>query len=101
MLAIIYVAEKSGQLLAWAALAQIWVLPFLIWLRVVDITQEKPWLVWAMLTILIAKPLGTGLIPHPPRCFRMGLAVFYRPSPPSLLQRLTRAMQLILSKLAW
>ncbi|KZL82547.1 mfs general substrate transporter [Colletotrichum incanum] len=47
-------------LLAWSAFAQIWMLPFLIWLRVVDSTKVSRWTVWIVMTLMLTKPM-----PHP------------------------------------
>jgi hypothetical protein len=66
MMGLLYVAEKSNQLLAWCAFPQIWSLPMLIWLRVAYNPGQAKWTTWGVLTLLIAKPL-----PHP---IQVGLA---------------------------
>ncbi|OHW89564.1 MFS general substrate transporter [Colletotrichum incanum] len=38
----------------------IWMLPFLIWLRVVDSTKVSRWTVWIVMTLMLTKPM-----PHP------------------------------------
>ncbi|OLN92096.1 putative transporter YIL166C-like protein 1 [Colletotrichum chlorophyti] len=60
MMLLLWTAEKTKQLLAWSAFAQIWMLPFLIWLRVVDTSQVSRWTVWIVMTLMLIKPM-----PHP------------------------------------
>lgn len=57
MLGFVWLAERYKQILAWAALAQIWALPFLIWLRVGYDLESSKWTTWALLTILVAMPM--------------------------------------------
>ncbi|KAI0123939.1 major facilitator superfamily domain-containing protein [Xylariales sp. AK1849] len=58
MLALATLAEVTGQLAATASILQIWSLPFLIYLRVVDTTKVSKWITWAMTSLLLAAPLG-------------------------------------------
>ncbi|KAI1505731.1 major facilitator superfamily domain-containing protein [Biscogniauxia marginata] len=58
MLALSTLAEYTGQLAACASIFQFWCLPFLIYLRVVDTTHASKWLTWAMISLLLAAPLG-------------------------------------------
>jgi hypothetical protein len=58
MLTLAYFAERTKQLSIFAAVPQLWALPFLIFLRVINITTTSKWLVWAMLTGLIAAPMS-------------------------------------------
>ncbi|KAI1640625.1 major facilitator superfamily domain-containing protein [Biscogniauxia mediterranea] len=58
MLALSTVAEYTGQLAACASIFQFWCLPFLIYLRVFDTTSVSKWLTWAMISLLLAAPLG-------------------------------------------
>ncbi|KAK7959101.1 retrograde regulation protein 2 [Apiospora aurea] len=58
MLALATFAEMTGQLAACASIFQFWCLPFLIYLRVVDTTHASKWLTWAMISLLLAAPLG-------------------------------------------
>ncbi|KAI0020295.1 major facilitator superfamily domain-containing protein [Xylariomycetidae sp. FL0641] len=58
MLALSTLAEYTGQLAACASIFQIWCLPFLIYLRVVDTTEASKWLTWAMISLLLASPLA-------------------------------------------
>ncbi|KAI1763277.1 MFS general substrate transporter [Hypoxylon sp. FL1150] len=57
MMALATLAEYTGQLAACASIFQIWCLPFLIYLRVVDTTQASKWLTWGMISLLLAAPL--------------------------------------------
>lgn len=61
MLALATVAELTGQLAACAAVFQIWCIPFLIYLEVVDTTKASKWLTWGMISLLLAAPLGAFL----------------------------------------
>ncbi|KAI1414421.1 MFS general substrate transporter [Hypoxylon sp. FL1857] len=58
MMALATLAEYTGQLAACASIFQIWCLPFLIYLRVVDTTKASKWLTWGMISLLLAAPLG-------------------------------------------
>ncbi|KAI0835217.1 MFS general substrate transporter [Hypoxylon sp. FL0890] len=58
MMALATLAEYTGQLAACASIFQIWCLPFLIYLRVVDTTHASKWLTWGMISLLLAAPLG-------------------------------------------
>ncbi|KAI1135563.1 MFS general substrate transporter [Hypoxylon sp. FL0543] len=58
MMALATLAEFTGQLAACASIFQIWCLPFLIYLEVVDTTKASKWLTWAMISLLLAAPLG-------------------------------------------
>ncbi|WQF82192.1 Putative major facilitator superfamily, MFS transporter superfamily [Colletotrichum destructivum] len=60
MMLLLWIAERTKQLLAWSAFSQIWMLPFLIWLRVVDTTKASKWTVWIVMTLMLTKPQ-----PHP------------------------------------
>ncbi|KAH9904945.1 MFS general substrate transporter [Xylariomycetidae sp. FL2044] len=67
MLALATLAEYTGQLAACASIFQLWCIPFLIYLRVVDTTQASKWLTWAMISLLLAAPLACADYPigHP------------------------------------
>ncbi|KAL0941474.1 transporter YIL166C-like protein 1 [Colletotrichum truncatum] len=60
MMLLLWIAERTKNILAWAAFSQVWMLPFLIWLRVVDSTKVSRWVVWIVMTLMLAKPM-----PHP------------------------------------
>ena len=56
MMAWSWAAERTKQLLLVAALAQLWALPSLIWLRADYTVGSSKWLTWGMLTLLVSKP---------------------------------------------
>lgn len=58
MMALSLLAEYTHQLAASASIFQFWCLPFLVYLRVVDTTKASKWLTWAMISLLLAAPLG-------------------------------------------
>lgn len=58
MLGVAVLAELTGQLAACATIFQFWCLPFLIYLEVADTTKTSKWLTWAMISLLLAAPLG-------------------------------------------
>lgn len=58
MVTMTYVSEVTGEL-TWAALfGQIWVLPFVVYLYVVDTTTANKWVVYAVITLLLGFPNG-------------------------------------------
>jgi hypothetical protein len=56
MLGLTYLAEVWGELTLTAAIGQIWVLPFLVYLLVVNITKTNRWVVWSVMTLLLGYP---------------------------------------------
>lgn len=56
MLAATYIAEFLGQLTFVAASGQIWILPFLIYLNVVDTSKVSRWVIYAVTTLLLSYP---------------------------------------------
>lgn len=58
MLALTYLAEYWGELTLTSGFGQIWILPFLIYLNVVNITKVSRWVVWAVISLLLAYPNG-------------------------------------------
>lgn len=58
MLALTYFSEITQQLTLVAGAAQIWVLPFLIYLNVVDTSQVSRWVIYAVTTLLLSYPNG-------------------------------------------
>jgi hypothetical protein len=58
MLALTYAAEVFGELTMTALVGQLWALPFLIFINVVDINNINKWLAWAVMTILLCYPNG-------------------------------------------
>lgn len=58
MLSITYLAEVTGQLTWVSILGQIWTLPFVVYLYVVDTTTANRWVVWAIVSLLLGFPNG-------------------------------------------
>jgi hypothetical protein len=58
MLAVTYAAEIFKELTLIAMVGQIWILPFLIYLYVNDITKIDKWVAWGVLTVLLSYPTG-------------------------------------------
>jgi MFS transporter, ACS family, DAL5 transporter family protein len=58
MLGLTYSAEIAGELTFIALIAQLWALPFIIFINLVDITSINKWLAWACLTALLCSPSG-------------------------------------------
>lgn len=56
MLGITLLSDYTGQLSLTAVLAQIWVLPFLISLYIIDSTTASKWTIWIITTILLSYP---------------------------------------------
>ncbi|KEY73972.1 hypothetical protein S7711_02568 [Stachybotrys chartarum IBT 7711] len=56
LLGLTYLSEKWNQRAILAMLTQIWVLPFLIYIYLVDITGLNRWLAWAILSLLLGYP---------------------------------------------
>ncbi|CAI6084340.1 unnamed protein product [Clonostachys chloroleuca] len=56
ILGITYISETLKQRAYVTVISQIWILPFLIYLNVVDITQINKWVGWVILTLLLAYP---------------------------------------------
>ena len=67
MMIMTYCAEIYGELSLTAMVGQIWTLPFLIYIYVVDINSINKWLAWGIMTTLLAYPSGT-----PPRYVQVG-----------------------------
>lgn len=59
MLLLTYFAEVFGELTLTSMFGQVWSLPFLIYLYVVDINSINKWLAWALMTLLWSYPSGT------------------------------------------
>jgi hypothetical protein len=66
MLGITYVAEIVGELTLVAGAGQIWVLPFLIYLNVVDTANVNRWVIYAVTTLLLSYPNGKQPCRPPP-----------------------------------
>jgi hypothetical protein len=64
MLGIAYIAEIAGQLTLVAGAGQIWALPFLIYLNVVDTSKVSRWVIYVVTTLLLSYPNGKSCT-HP------------------------------------
>lgn len=51
-----YLAEVTGQLWVWGLLGQLWALPCLIYIYVVDINTIAKWAAFAVMTVLLSYP---------------------------------------------
>ena len=58
ILILTYVSEITKQLTLVSMIGQIWALPFVVYLYVVDITTVNKWTVWVVMTLLLAYPNG-------------------------------------------
>ncbi|KAJ5313526.1 uncharacterized protein N7443_000410 [Penicillium atrosanguineum] len=56
MLSLTYISEVVGELSLVAIFGQIWVLPFVIYLYIVDVNTANRWSVWAVMTLLLGFP---------------------------------------------
>ena len=59
MLGLTYVAEIWGELTLTAAFGQIWALPFVVFIYIVDITKINKWKAWGIMSLLLSYPSGT------------------------------------------
>jgi hypothetical protein len=60
MLLITYLAEVWGQLTLTAAIGQVWMLPFLVYLEVANTQKAHKWVVWAVISLLLSYPNGSS-----------------------------------------
>ncbi|KAL3462438.1 major facilitator superfamily domain-containing protein [Aspergillus heterothallicus] len=56
MLVLAYTAETVNELTLVSMMGQIWALPFLVYLYVVDINTVNKWVVWVIMTLLLGYP---------------------------------------------
>ncbi|KAH8812635.1 major facilitator superfamily domain-containing protein [Xylogone sp. PMI_703] len=56
MLGLTYAGEVFGELTYTALIGQIWALPFLIFMNLVDINQINKWFAWLIMTALLCYP---------------------------------------------
>jgi hypothetical protein len=61
MLILTYVSEMWSELTLTSLIGQIWLLPFLIYLNVVDTSKVNKWVIWAIISLLLSYPNGTSL----------------------------------------
>jgi len=62
-LAATYVSEVWGELTLTAMFGQIWALPFLIYLYMVNTSTADKWVIWAITTLLLSYPSCTSSLP--------------------------------------
>jgi hypothetical protein len=58
MMALTYVAEIWGELTLTSAFGQIWALPFLVYIYLVDITKINKWTSFGIMSLLLSYPSG-------------------------------------------
>jgi hypothetical protein len=64
LLILTYVSEITGQLTLVSMLGQIWALPFVIYLYMVDINTTSKWSAWVVMTLLLSYPNGNSTSPY-------------------------------------
>lgn len=60
-----YAGEVFGELTFTALFGQLWALPFLIFINIIDITSINKWIAWAVMTALLCYPNGMLPVPSP------------------------------------
>ncbi len=58
MLLLTYFAEIFGELTLTSAFGQIWALPFLVYIYLVDITKINKWQAFGIMSLLLSYPSG-------------------------------------------
>jgi hypothetical protein len=58
MLALTYAAEVFGELTLVALIGQLWALPFLVFIYLVDLNSINKWMAWGIMTALLMYPSG-------------------------------------------
>lgn len=58
MMLITYLGEIYGELSLTAMSGQIWGIPFLVYLNVVDTTKVNRWIIWTVTTLMLSYPNG-------------------------------------------
>ncbi|KAJ5782950.1 hypothetical protein N7457_004724 [Penicillium paradoxum] len=56
LLTLTYISEITGQLTLTAVVGQIWAMPFLLYIYIVDISSANKWGVWVVITLLLSYP---------------------------------------------
>lgn len=56
MLAMTYLSEVTGQLTWVSIIGQLWTLPFVVYLYIVDVNTASKWAVWVVMTLLLGFP---------------------------------------------
>ncbi|KAA8651777.1 hypothetical protein EYZ11_003972 [Aspergillus tanneri] len=60
-LVLVYAAETFGSIALMGALAQVWMLPMLLYMIVVDFSQVNKWVAWTILTLFLSHPSAHAL----------------------------------------
>jgi hypothetical protein len=58
MLCLTYAAEIFGELTFVAMLGQIWALPVIVLINIIDINSINKWVAWGIMTVLLSYPSG-------------------------------------------
>lgn len=58
MLGLTYAAEVFGELTFVSLIGQLWALPFLIFINIIDINELNKWVAWGVMTALLCYPSG-------------------------------------------
>lgn len=58
LLLLTYISEITGQITLVSMIGQIWTLPFVIYLYIVDINSANKWAAWVVMTLLLSYPNG-------------------------------------------
>lgn len=61
MLGLTYLAEAISELTITALIGQIWLLPFLIYLNVVNSQEVNKWVFWVVVSLLLSYPNGESI----------------------------------------
>lgn len=61
MIGLTWLSERTGSLSLTAMLGQIWALPLLIALYLLDNTKENKWVIWLITTLLLSYPLAHAI----------------------------------------
>jgi hypothetical protein len=56
MLGIAWLADRTGQIALTSMLGQIWILPFLVSIYVLNPAKVSKWLIWSLVTLLLSYP---------------------------------------------
>ncbi|TVY83496.1 putative transporter [Lachnellula suecica] len=70
MLGLTYAGEVFGELTFTALIGQIWALPFILFINIVDINGINKWAAWLVMTGLLSYPSGVSPQPTPQTYFR-------------------------------
>jgi len=63
MLALTYAEEVFGEITLVALIGQLWALPFLVLVYLVDLNSINKWMAWGIMTALLMYPSGMSTPP--------------------------------------